>query len=280
MGCLGITGIITGGIQTMKASNLFRFLAMLALATISAGAAAAATIALDANGAQDVSNLLQIALALHNYQDVFGRFPAEYIGPVGTPLLSWRVAILPYLGQGALYSQFDLSKPWDDPANLALLAQMPAVFREPTDAIGSTHAGYVVGVDTNTMFPGSPGVTLASTIDGTSNTILVGESSGSAIPWTKPEDVAIGSCPTLGGSGFSSSVAGAVPFAFVDGSVKFLPNSIGCDALRGLLLRNDGITDTSMALDYVIATVPEPSSLPLFGFFLSAVALCRFRNRR
>jgi len=278
---LTVTGTTRGGIQMMTTSNVLRFLVMLALATISGGAAAAATIVLDANGAQDVSNLQQISLALHNYQDTFGRFPAQYIGPVGTPLLSWRVAILPYLGQGVLYSQFDLSKPWDNPANLGLLTQMPAVFRGPLDAIGSTEAAYTAGVDTNTIFPGSPGVTLVSITDGTSNTILVGESSGSAIPWTKPEDVAIGSCPTLGGSGFSSFIAGAVPFAFADGSIKFLPNSIDCEVLRRLFLRNDGsITDTSIALDYVIAPVPEPSTLPLCGVLLSAVALCRFRSRR
>jgi hypothetical protein len=62
--------------------------------------------------------------------------------------------------------------------------------------------------------------------------------------------------------------------------VKFLPNNIDCAALRGLFLRNDGIIDTSMALDYVIATAPEPSSLPLFGLAVSAIALGRFRNRR
>lgn len=122
-------------------------------------------------------------------------------------------------------------------------------------------------------------MTLISIIDGTSNTILVGESSGSAIPWTKPEDIAIGPCPTLGGSGFSSFVNGAVPFAFADGGVKFLPDNIGCGALRSLFVRNDGLADTSMAMDYVVAAVPEPSALPLFGLVTLAIAVGRFTNR-
>ena len=48
----------------------------------------------------------------------------------GTPLLSWRVAILPYLGESekALYGQFKLSEPWDSPHNKALLAKMPKVY--------------------------------------------------------------------------------------------------------------------------------------------------------
>ena len=51
-------------------------------------------------------------------------------GPNGTPLLSWRVAILPYLGESekALYGQFKLSEPWDSPHNKALLAKMPRVY--------------------------------------------------------------------------------------------------------------------------------------------------------
>lgn len=129
-------------------SKTIPLLSVLALVLASSGTSAAATITIDANGAEDVSNLQQIALALRNYNDANARFPAEYIGPVGTPQLSWRVAILPYLGQGALYSQFDLSKPWDDAGNLALLTQMPAVFRGPLDPVGSTDTRYAVGVDT------------------------------------------------------------------------------------------------------------------------------------
>jgi len=264
----------------MNPSKAVRLVALLVLAMMSVGVANAATITLDPDGAQDVANLQQIVLALHNYHDAFGTFPARYIGPVGTPLLSWRVALLPFLGQGALYSQFDLSKSWDDPANLPLLTQMPEAFRGPLDPLASTDTRYAVGVDINTMFPGSPGVDMASIIDGTSNTILLGETNGSAIPWSKPEDITIGACPTLGGSGFSSFVSGAVPFAFADGSVRFLPNGIACDALRGLFLRNDGIADTSMALDYVIAEVPEPSTFPLFGLAALAFAFVRFRVRR
>jgi hypothetical protein len=252
---------------------------ILAIAIAMMGTAAATTITLDANGSQDVNNLKQIALALHNYVDANGRFPPEYTGPAGTPLLSWRVALLPYLEQGSLYNQFDLSKSWDDPANIGLLSQMPAVFRSPLDPAGVTDTSYVAGVDPNSIFPGAPGVTPGSITDGVGNTILIGESHGSAIPWTKPEDITIGACPVLGGSGFSSIVSGAVPFAFADGSVKFLPDSIDCTALRGLFLRNDGIVDTSMALDYVNAAVPEPSSLSLFGIAVSAIALGHLRNR-
>ena len=44
------------------------------------------------------NNLKLVGLAMHNYREAHGRFPAPAIqGPDGKPLLSWRVAILPYL---------------------------------------------------------------------------------------------------------------------------------------------------------------------------------------
>jgi hypothetical protein len=50
------------------------------------------------------------------------------------PLLSWRVAILPYIGEADLFAEFDLTKPWDAAPNLALLNRMPEVFRSPFDS--------------------------------------------------------------------------------------------------------------------------------------------------
>ncbi|MGC8640787.1 MAG: DUF1559 domain-containing protein [Isosphaeraceae bacterium] len=48
----------------------------------------------------------------------------------GEPLLSWRVAVLPWLGPEAekLYQEFDLNEPWDGPHNKTLPRKMPEVF--------------------------------------------------------------------------------------------------------------------------------------------------------
>ena len=81
---------------------------------------------------RSATNLKRIARAIHAYLEANdNNFPAAAIvGPDGTPLLSWRVAILPYLGESekALYGQFKLSEPWDSPNNKALLAKMPKVY--------------------------------------------------------------------------------------------------------------------------------------------------------
>jgi RNA polymerase sigma factor (sigma-70 family) len=86
---------------------------------------------LDRRQAQS-NNLKQIGLAFHNYADTFNQLPtmATY-GPDGLPTLSWRVALLPYLGEDTLHRQFHQDEPWDSPHNKALAARMPAVFETP-----------------------------------------------------------------------------------------------------------------------------------------------------
>src|SRR5262245_50271856 len=73
---------------------------------------------------------------MHLYCEYNGRrFPAAAIcGKDGRPLLSWRVQILPYLEEEKLYKQFKLDEPWDSQHNLALLPQMPTVYRSPSEA--------------------------------------------------------------------------------------------------------------------------------------------------
>jgi hypothetical protein len=93
---------------------------------------------------------------------------------------------------------------------------------------------------------------------------LVGESQGT-IPWTAPSDIPIEPCPalpSLNDSGFFSSlIADKVPFAFADGSVRFLDPNFQCETLYGLFVRNDGGPVNYEADDYlVINPVPEYAS--------------------
>ena len=82
--------------------------------------------------ARSQNNLKQIGLALHNYHDIYGVLPAAAIvDKKGKPLLSWRVAILPYVEQDNLYKQFRLDEPWDSPHNLALAKMRVKVYELP-----------------------------------------------------------------------------------------------------------------------------------------------------
>jgi hypothetical protein len=197
------------------------------------------------------ADLQQIGLALQNYHDVNGHFPPAYIADAnGRPLFSWRVLLLPYLGQQALFNQFDTSKPWNDRANWAVLQQMPDVFRGPWAPRWSIFTHYAGVAGPSTMFDcvqaratgtACVGTRRADITDGTSNTVAVGEVAQTLIPWTMPEDVDIRVHPTLGErGGFAAVLADGVPFAFADGSVRFLPNSTPADVLHAYFTINGG----------------------------------------
>src|SRR5438477_2970944 len=86
-----------------------------------------------ARRAQCVHNLKQIGLAMHNYRSANDAFPMPAITDKnGKPLLSWRVAILPFIEQGELYNKFHTDEPWDSPHNKALLKEMPPTYLCPS----------------------------------------------------------------------------------------------------------------------------------------------------
>ncbi len=62
---------------------------------------------------QTLIQMKMLMLSWHNYHDVKDEFPAQAICDAdGKPLLSWRVAILPYMEEQALYEQFHLDESW------------------------------------------------------------------------------------------------------------------------------------------------------------------------
>ncbi len=147
-------------------------------------------------------NITKIAQAMHAYHEKELRFPSSAISSTeNRPLLSWRVALLPYLGEEALYSRFKLDEPWDSPSNQPLIKEMPAVYSR---AVAQPNAGgltpFRVFSGANTLFDDKTAMNLAKITDGTINTILAVESSES-VPWTKPDELLVpkdGSLPKLG----------------------------------------------------------------------------------
>lgn len=142
-----------------------------------------------------MNNLKQLALAMHNYADAYrGQMVSHaiYSKDNKTPLLSWRVAILPFIDQVELYKKFKLDEPWDSPNNKALIPFMPKVYLDPlappSKAPGLTHYQLFVGPkaawERSANGPGLP----RSFPDGTSNTILIAEAADPVI-WTKPDDI-------------------------------------------------------------------------------------------
>ena len=194
------------------------------------------------------NNLKQIGLALHNFAADNPRLPpAATADAEGKPLLSWRVAILPYLGESALYNQFKQDEPWDGPSNSKLIAAMPKAFACPS-APSSAPAGsttYRAVVGKGAGFEGTKGLTLKDFTDGTANTLLVVEAA-EAVPWTKPDELPAAADPARPLPGFGAPHAGtrgAVAGAnalFADGSVRFLPGNLDPRTLNALTTRDGG----------------------------------------
>ena len=90
-----------------------------------------------AQRAECVNNIKQIMLAMLNFESANNAFPRDITGKNGKPLLSWRVAILPYVEQGRLFDKFKLDEPWDSPHNKELLKYMPPVYQCPSRANAS-----------------------------------------------------------------------------------------------------------------------------------------------
>ena len=141
---------------------------------------------------QSQNNIRQLGLALLNYESAYRKFPPRAsMDTQDKPLLSWRVAILPYVEQQALYNEFHLDEPWDSDHNINLLDRMPAVFKHPNYAGPGGNTVYVAPYLEGSVWTRQD-PRLRDILDGTSNTIALLEvDDANAVPWTKPEDLDI-----------------------------------------------------------------------------------------
>jgi len=185
---------------------------------------------------QSSNNLRQIMLAMHNYHDANGKFPAQAIAQGdGNPLLSWRVAILPYLGEQALYDQFHLDEPWDSEHNIALLEQMPEFFRNPSNPSSAGMTTYLVPTGKGVGLS-SEGLKMQEITDGTANTLAVLDVDPQfGVPWTKPDDLDIRQNEVLDWLRAEGSNAG-----FFDGSVRIIDLEIDTEVLEAMMTRAGG----------------------------------------
>lgn len=133
-----------------------------------------------------------VAVALAKYHDEFGSLPpAITTDSSGRAMHSWRVLILPYLGEdgASLYERYDLSQPWDSAKNKQLVGRMPEEFRcpdQPKNEKGKTR--YLAIVGKGCAWEKDRCIKLEDVKDEPSWTLLVVESM-KAVPWTQPVDL-------------------------------------------------------------------------------------------
>ncbi|MCA9008596.1 MAG: DUF1559 domain-containing protein [Planctomycetaceae bacterium] len=193
-----------------------------------------------ARRAQCKNNLHQIGVALHNYHDVHRTFPMGFGGMLTTngrrgcgKGWSWSSMMLPQLEQANQWSQINFSQTPNDPVNLAAIATPLKAFKCPSDVapdsapnpLGNPQAtSSYMGTYGHSMrtgpfkdwaqndyvyfgaFANNGSIALEMYKDGTSNTIMIGEtdwkSAGTAngglnflYGATSPGPATAGNCP-------------------------------------------------------------------------------------
>ncbi len=208
-----------------------------------------------ARRSQCTSNLKQIMLALHNYHERYGSFPPAYVADAnGRPMHSWRVLVLPFMEQKALYDQYRLDEPWDGPNNRRLHAARVPQYECLEHGFEGTVTCYVAVVGPGTAWPGPTSVRLKDISDGAANTLMVAEIAESGIHWMEPRDLDFSTMPMsvnpkddLGISSLHRETSwrprllGAT-VGMADASVRFLPTSTPAEKLRALLTISGGET--------------------------------------
>ena len=133
---------------------------------------------------QSANNIRQLGLALHNYHDAYRKFPPAVIIGENGHKHSWRIEVLPFLEQKALYDEYRFDEAWNSPHNQKVTAKMPEFFRHPEDDTESTNTSYFAIVGRGTVFGNRDGMGLEQITDGSSNTIMLIEAK-KAVHWAQ-----------------------------------------------------------------------------------------------
>ena len=190
--------------------------------------------------------LREIAIATFNYESAHRVFPNAYsVNAEGKPLLSWRVELLPFLGEANLYDQFKKDEPWDSEHNMKLLAKIPDCYslsegpakKGKTTVMANGGKVGMIGPPPENK-PGrrrKNGVGFGDIRDGSSNTLMLMEVPDEfAVEWTKPTDFA----PDL--AAIKKMVGDDLNIAMGDGSVHRLSKGFSVETFQQMLTRAGG----------------------------------------
>ena len=258
-----------------------------------------------ARRSQCKNNLKQIGLGLQNYHDTHSVFPPGYIrfpqsgSPPALeywPEFGWATMILPYIDQTNLYNEIasnssNFAVDWntDNQALYDLSREVINTYICPSDP-GDNFSDWGVDKTTSGLTGGNPAksnycasvdcfnqntrVSMRDIIDGTSNTLFVGEKTGDSVfydglwigankwgaqtNWHTSEGILGNASGSYGGmdyrinfdgtgstnasnhqkNTFSSVHEGGAQFVFADGSVHFLSENIDVGLYKALATEN------------------------------------------
>jgi prepilin-type processing-associated H-X9-DG protein len=207
------------------------------------------------------NNLKRIASAMQRYYQTHGCFPPAFIpDETGKPKHSWRVLILPYLGESEVYARYDFDEPWNSLRNMAFANQMPRLYRCPSDpSADRSLTSYAMVVGPQAVSDGPTSRRLSDIGDGIMNTIMVVENVNAEFNWLEPRDLntkdmafrvnAFRGSPREAGTAISSRHPGLANVLFCDGTVRLIAETMDEKAVKALLTIDGGEAITARDLD-------------------------------
>jgi prepilin-type N-terminal cleavage/methylation domain-containing protein/prepilin-type processing-associated H-X9-DG protein len=236
-----------------------------------------------------VNNLMQLGLAVQNYESAFRAYPAGTINPTG-PIVNesqgyhhnWMAQLLPYMEEQVTYNHIDFQvgvyHDNNKPVRQIRIAMhhCPSDPSAPSDAVASSYAGVhhdldePIDVENHGMFILNRSLRYEDVADGAAHTLLIGEkasdvqqdlgwmsgtsstlrNTGFRLNALKPRYGGVGMPGDWAGQpispvavkvgGFASFHPGGANFAFADGHVIFVAESLSLEVLQQLANRADG----------------------------------------
>lgn len=178
------------------------------------------------------NRLKQLYFGLRQYEKQHGSYPPAYsVDADGRPLLSWRVHLLPYLEQTALYEKFHLDEPWDSKHNRPLINEMPALYVTPRLPLQPGRTHYQVVGKHNAVFQPARSDAMSHPVSGVRHNDLDTADQGypillespNAVPWTAPED--FGWDPATAKRQLGNGPLAEMLFLLPTGEVREVPRS-------------------------------------------------------
>lgn len=169
-----------------------------------------------------MNNYRQLALGAINFESAYQKFPFLYSNNMHEDI-SWRVKILPFVEQNAMYDQMDLTKSPTDSQNAAFAEKMPTLFGN--DGKMATACWIKSTVER-----------FADITDGSSNTIMLLETPEGR-PWLENKPLSVDEAVEVVTGLEDGADVVAVRY---DGSVLMLSNQNQADELRAMFSPKDG----------------------------------------
>lgn len=159
---------------------------------------------------------------------------------------SWRVLILPFIEEQALYDEYSFKEPWNGPNNIKLLERMPPTYRCPghghgkSKFVGDGFTNYQLITGADTVFAEETPLSKVDIADGAEQTVILVDVNSESVEWLRPVDLSAESFAALlrQTDGVTNHPGNVTICAFADCHVQAIPaGTLSEDSLISLTTR-------------------------------------------